>query len=890
MPKTSSRSHPSRLRRRPEEGRAPAPDFPWATSGGANAVPCTILHLEDDRLDAELIERTLAAHGMACRFQQVRTRPEYEAALQRKDFDLILADISLPSFDGWTALELARQACPEIPFIFLSGSKSHASTAQSMQRGAADYVSKKDLTSLGPSIGRVLQVMRERGRRRDAEEERDRFFSLSGDLLCVLGWDETFQRVNPSLERALGFARADLEGRPLLDLVHPDDVASTSACLSQVQSAQAPRHFENRLRRSDGSYVWLQWTATSHPERRVLYASARDVTERKMAEAEIQKLAAFPRLNPQAILEFSSTGTLTYFNDAALELARQSGAADPTALLPRDAANLVRHCLATQQSRLHCESELPGRTLSWSFYPIAPSQVVHAYGTDVTERRRSEERLREQAALLDKAQDAIVVRDLEHRILYWNQGAERLFGWTASEAAGRNSLELLSLEKGERFLEGLRCVLEHGEWSGELRHTTKSGTTVEVQTRWTLVRDAQGHPKSVLAFSTDITEKKQLEAQFLRAQRLESIGSLASGIAHDLNNILAPILMSVNLLQETLRDSPHERLLETLRTSVQRGADMVRQILSFTRGQATARATLQLRHLVSETARIASETFPRNIRIQTNVPKDLWPVLADTTQIHQVLMNLCVNARDAMPTGGTLTMAAENLILDSNTAPEAGRAHVVLTIADTGTGMDPDTLARIWDPFFTTKPPGQGTGLGLPTVLNIVRSHGGFIRTQSKPGQGTTFQVFLPAAEAGPPSPLPEPAAPIPVGRGEQILLIDDERAFQEITKLIFQKHGYRVLTANDGAEALAVFAQHRKEIDLVVTDMVMPFLDGPATIRALRSVEPGVLILATSGLSESEKPAGELAHTAFLLKPFTTEQLLGMVDQLLHSDARRAP
>jgi PAS domain S-box-containing protein len=730
----------------------------------------------------------------------------------------------------------------------------------------------------------------------DTGDVRDRFFELSPDLLCVAGLDGAFKRVNPSWEPALGFTAAKLQSSSLFDFVHPEDQALTTQALARLASDRRPILFEHRFRRRDGSYLWLQWNATPLPEQGLLYASARDVTDRRRAEQEIQKLAAFPRLNPHAVFEFAADGALSYFNDAALDVAQALGENHPARILPPDTAAIVKNCLALGQSRLHHETAFSGRTLSWSFFPIAVSQVVHCYASDVTERKHAEQRILEQAALLDKAQDAILVRDLEHRIIYWNKGAERIFGWSADEVMGKNCIELMSRKDGNLFVEALQAVLAGGEWSGELRQATKSGGEVIVESRWTLVRDTDGQPKSILALSTDITERKKLEAQFLRAQRLESIGTLASGIAHDLNNILAPIMMSVNLLQETLTDQRDARLLETLRASTQRGAEMVKQILSFTRGKDGARCLINLKHLISEVSKIVLETFPKKIQVKTSTAKDLWTVLADSTQLHQVLMNLCVNARDAMPDGGTLTIQAENVELGSVngivhnstiplTDPQTG-SYLVLTVADTGTGIAPEIMEKIWEPFFTLKPQGQGTGLGLSTVLNIVKAHHGFIRTESDLGKGTRFRIFLPAAESAAKAVAAENAVAPPAGHGENILVIDDERAFQEITKAIFNKYGYRVLTANDGTEAVALFAQHKDDIDLVMTDMVMPYLDGPATITALRRIDPHVRIVAASGLSENERLAHELPHTTFLLKPFTTEKLLATVHQALRPPA----
>jgi hypothetical protein len=699
---------------------------------------------------------------------------------------------------------------------------------------------------------------------------------------------------NPAAEKIFGYTRTEVVGRSLADLIIPPALRERhrrglQAYLETGEGHILGRRIETTAMRRDGSEfaVELAISRVAFDGEPHFTACLRDITERKLAEAEIQKLAAFPRLNPYAIFEFSGDGSLSYFNDAALDIAKALGHNHPSRMLPADAVAVVRNCLALGQSRLRYETRLGGRTLSWSFYPISASGVVHCYASDITERKRSEEQIREQAALLDKAQDAILVRDLEHRIVFWNKSAERIFGWTADEVIGRNSIGLVSKQDGAEFLEALKTVLAQGEWSGELRQVTKSGGEVIVQSRWTLVHDSQGQPKSILVLSTDITERKQLEAQFLRAQRLESIGTLASGIAHDLNNILAPIMMSVNLLQETIGNESNARLLETLRTSAQRGAEMVKQILSFTRGQDGARILINLKHLVSEVAKIARETFPKKVQIKSSTPKDLWPVLADATQIHQVLMNLCVNARDAMPDGGTMSIQVENLLLDPHSADVAGDgrpgAYLVLSVADTGTGIAPEIMEKIWAPFFTMKPPGQGTGLGLSTVASIVKAHHGFIRTESEMGKGTRFRIFLPAAQTGKVA-AQEPATAPPVGHGENILVIDDERAFQEITKAIFCKYGYRVLTANDGAEAVALFTRHRDDIDLVMTDMVMPFLDGPATIHALRRLDPNVRIITASGLSENEQLAHALTGTTFLLKPFTTEKLLTTVNQVLHA------
>ena len=368
--------------------------------------------------------------------------------------------------------------------------------------------------------------------------------------------------------------------------------------------------------------------------------------------------------------------------------------------------------------------------------------------SDITERKNIEEQLRAQARLLDLAHDAILVRDLDDGVTYWNESAERLYGWTMEEALGRNLGELLQ-QDAEKSAEIKQAVLRHDEWNGELTHITKDGEEVRVETRLTLVRDRQGNPKSILAINTDVTERKKLETQYLRAQRMESLGTLAGGIAHDLNNVLAPIMLAVKLIEVCPIESDRNRLLEMIRSSAQRGADLVRQVLSFCRGVEGRRIECQIAPLVKDLDHILRETLPKCIQVETDLAADLWPVMADPTQLHQVVLNLCVNARDAMPDGGTLAISVENIILDGRQTVLAGddkpSPHVVIVVQDTGTGIPAEIREKIFDPFFTTKELGKGTGLGLSTTLAIVKSHGGFINLYSDPGKGTVFKVYLPA-------------------------------------------------------------------------------------------------------------------------------------------------
>ncbi|MGV3659642.1 MAG: PAS domain S-box protein, partial [Prosthecobacter sp.] len=506
--------------------------------------------------------------------------------------------------------------------------------------------------------------------------------------------------------------------------------------------------------------------------------------------------------------------------------------------------------------------------------------------TDLTERKRTEEQLRQQAALLDKAQEAILVRDMNHQVLYWNKSAERVYGWPSEEACGRDVGRLLYRDHAD-FLDATAKTMQQGEWSGEIEQITRDGRTIIVEGHWSLVRDEQGRPKQILAINKDITERKKIEQQHLRSQRMESIGTLAGGIAHDLNNVLAPILLSIDLLKLNEKDTRRLGMLSTIEGSAKRGADMVRQVLSFARGVEGQQIEVQVAHIVNDIEKITNETFLKNIEVRNSTPRaGLWVVKGDPTQLHQVLLNLCVNARDAMQEGGVLTLAAENVMLDENyasmTKESKAGPHVRLQVQDTGTGMPPDVVERIFEPFYTTKDIGKGTGLGLSTSLAIIKSHGGFVRVQSEPGKGTQFEVYLPAQpqpSCMSPSASGGPAeqSELPHGNGQMVLLVDDEEPVRQITSQTLETFGYRVMVACDGVEATAIYAANQESIDIVLTDMMMPLMDGPAMIKVLKHINPELRVIGASGLNLNAMvtKATSAGVNHFIPKPYTAETLL---------------
>lgn len=735
--------------------------------------------LEDVSADAELVEQELRRFGFDLHFRRVETREEFVRELSKAAADIILADYTVPDFGALEALQLLREVQASIPLLLVTGSYSEEIAVKCMQEGAEDYVLKSSIQRLPVAVQRTLRKQQTERQHLAAEEALRRSeeqFRLitenTRDLICLLDLDGNLLYAAPSFSQVLGIPADSLLGSACGPLVHPDDGRAFKETLHESLFFRETRTAELRFRHSDGHWIPFE-TAVSHifneqgrPQRALLVS--RDTTDRKRAEREIRKLAAFPRFNPNPVLEFAADGSLTYFNDAAQEMARSLKKNHPQSILPLNTANVVRMCLASGQAKLQLTTNVAGRILSWSFFPVVNNRVVHCYAEDATERLN-------------------------------------------------------------------------------------------------------------------------LEAQLRQAQKMDSVGQLAAGVAHDFNNILtiiqghAGLLKGVPGLDTMLLDSAKQISL-----AAERAANLTRQLLMFSRKQIMQPQLLNMNDAIENLSKMLRALVGEPVELRRTLGEKLPPIYADPGMMEQIIVNLSVNARDAMPRGGVLTITTERVSLSPEQAtrhPDAREGEFVcLNVADTGHGMDGATLSHIFEPFFTTKEIGKGTGLGLATVYGIVKQHQGWIEVESAVGRGTAFRIFLPSPAHAISSEQLEKPKSVP-GGNETILVVEDESALRELVHEILEKRGYHVLEAANGVEAMRVWAENKDKVDLLLTDMMMPEgMSGRELAERILDERPGTRVIYSSGYSMDvfAEEADFCDSSNFLQKPYDPETLIRMVRESL--------
>jgi PAS domain S-box-containing protein len=544
-----------------------------------------------------------------------------------------------------------------------------------------------------------------------------------------------------------------------------------------------------------------------------------------------------------------------------------------------------------------------GRRLPVEFvsniYQEGDQEIIQCNVRDISARKTMEAELilsAERFKLAARAvNDVIWDWNLVEGSIWWSDNFTSIFGYGAAE----NKLDRAFWESRihpedlSRVVDGIHEAIRNGaeSWEAEYRFRSSDGKFASVQDNGFIIRDEVGYGVRMVGGIRDVTDSKKAEEQTARAQRMESIGTLAGGIAHDLNNVLTPVMMSIELLRFDPKNDPSRKaILDTIQVSCRRGADLVRQVLNFARGIDGQRVEIQMTQLIEELKAMITESFPRNITIATHVANDLWPVTGDPTQIQQVLLNLAVNARDAMGKGGTLTISSSNIDIGPNSVGGGKYAHVgrqvLLQISDTGAGITANNRGHIFEPFFTTKKIGEGTGFGLAIVHTIVTSHGGFVTVDSDEGRGTTFNIYLPADPAVSTVLSPPPSeSGAPRGSGELILVVDDEVAICDMSRRSLESFGYKVITASNGKEAVEIYSKKAREIALVLTDMMMPVMDGSAAIEVMKQINPSVKIIAVSGVNIPAEIRDSVSE--YLPKPYTAVELVSLVDKILRSTGR---
>jgi two-component system, cell cycle sensor histidine kinase and response regulator CckA len=740
-----------------------------------------ILLVEDVESDAVLVEHELRRARLDIDLRRVETSGDFLREITEWRPDIILADYSLPQFTALDALQLLKEQQSDVPLVLVTGSTSEEIAVQCIQDGAEDYILKSSLKRLPAAVQRSLKKHLAEGNRRETEqalrrsEEQYRLITENTrDLICLLDLDFNFLYASPSYELVLGRPVKDLIGTRCADLVHHDDARLLKETFDEALFFREGRNVELRFRHANDSWATFESAASvifdemGKPQRALLVS--RDTSDRKRAEKEIRKLAAFPRFNPNPVLEFTADGSLTYFNDAALEMARSLKKNHPQSILPLNTATIVKMCLSTGQNKLRLDTNINGRILSWSFFPVMANQVVHCYAEDVTDRLN-------------------------------------------------------------------------------------------------------------------------LEAQLRQAQKMESVGQLAAGVAHDFNNILTIIQGHAGLLSSDPKlDADLGESTRQIAVAAERAANLTRQLLMFSRKQLMQPQLLNLNDVINNVSTMLQALSGAQVTLHRQTSDDLPPICADAGMMEQILVNLSVNARDAMPRGGTLRINTQFAQIDQEYAdrhPESRMGNFIcLSVGDSGHGMDSSTLNRIFEPFFTTKEIGKGTGLGLATVYGIVKQHHGWVEVESQVGQGTTFKVFLPIATKAAPTNLGLKPKDVP-GGDETILVVEDEPALRELVQEILEKKGYRVLEASTGVQALKLWEQHKHDIDLLLTDIMMPEgISGRELAERVLLDRANLKIIYSSGYSLDAVNTGSAMTEGmnFLQKPYDPETLAQMVRNCLNN------
>jgi PAS domain S-box-containing protein len=903
----------------------------------------SLLVVEDDDVDQAAFRRFVKSKELPWTYVMAGSIKEGHQRLKEQAFDLVLTDFNLP--DG-NAFELFDDVGDQL-VILMTGAGDENVAVRALKSGFSDYLVKRmDRSHLSELVLRIEIAQRLRQTRFDLRESEARMrdlFDSTDNLIQTISPDGLILFVNPAWCRALGYAQSEAVGLKIFNLIHESSRAHCGAIFERLMQGEEQNEIELTLVAKDGRRVVVKGRmGVRRIDGRIVSTRSffRDITAQRAQDLQVKLLqTCLARVDDIVMITEAEPLELPgprilYVNEAFERMTGYTPAEalgkTPRMLTGPDTDRTEARRVSTALRKWETVTTTlinyrKGGTKFWNEMTITP--VADAYGwfthwvaieRDVTTRKSAEEELLRlkvdlenrfqkrsvelvaSEALLQQLAGAIddvfwLSDPSKKRMHYVSPAYERIWGKTCQSLLESPQAWIEAAHADDREAVRKSALLDQltGKYDIEYRIVRPDGEVRWIRDRAFVVKDADGNAANIAGVASDITQSKLMQQQVLRSQRVDSIGTLAGGVAHDLNNALAPMLMANELLRAAYPNAT--KYVQMIEASANRCTAMVRQLLVFARGSEGTKADVDPNRVLAELAAIVESTFPKGIQFVLRVPPDLATLSADPTQLHQVLLNLCVNARDAMESGGLLELEAENIEIDSSYASSFSDAkpgkYVTIRVKDSGCGIPPDIVAKIFDPFFTTKPPNKGTGLGLSTVAGILRGHGGFIRVDSTPGKGSLFAVYFPVADvalqAEPNRRAPFNSAPPPgkyQGHGEGILVVDDEPMMREIATEVLTALGFSVTVAIDGADALMKVEEKRDVLKLVITDLHMPRLDGLGLARVLRRMAPELKILVTSGEMETHAVADfeSLGVTHFLMKPFNQLELVNALQELI--------
>jgi PAS domain S-box-containing protein len=887
----------------------------------------SLLILEDSPADAELMVRQLSEDGLAARWRLVDNRKAFLEALEEKT-DVILADWSLQGFSGLEALMLLKETGLDIPFIVVTESMGEEAAVETMRAGAYDLVLKERLVRLPASVRRAVEESRIRAEKERAEmalRERDRrfrdIFDSLQDALFILDPEGRVIEANETAYIGLSYSRAELLGMTTLEIDAEGNAEMVPQRLQRIRQ-EGSLIFETLHRRKDGSVfpVEVHCKVFEYEGSKAILSIARDISERRRLEQEIlegkhdlaylidsiEGMVYSCRNDENWTMTFVSHGCLALTGYKSNELLHNRVVAYNDLIHPDDRRyvwDTVQEAIGEKRPYL-LEYRIISKDGQTKWVWEKGRGVFDRHGdlvslegiiSDITDKKLAEAERERLFTAVEQAGEAIFITDRDGAIVYANPAFERITGYSGDEALGKNPRILKSGKQDKAFYKALWDTITGGRtWKGRLINRRKDGTLYTEDATISPVLDRSGRVMNYLAVKRDITAQLELEERFNQAQKMESIGRLAGGVAHDFNNMLGVIIGHAELALEDPAISPSlASALKEILKAADRSANLTRQLLGFARKQTISPKVIDLNETVEGMLKMLRRIIGENISLAWRPSSGLWPVKMDSSQVDQILANLCVNARDAIGSGGSISIATANHSFDeafcrSNKGFSPGD-YVGLAVSDDGCGMDKSTMEKIFEPFFTTKAVGEGTGLGLATVYGIVRQNNGFIRVESQPGEGATFEIYIPRHEGKKAEEIEEKAIEPQGGTGGTVLVVEDDPSLLLLISKVLKTAGYKVLEAPSPEQALGLAGSHREPIDLLVSDVVMPGMDGKALAERILEKRPRMKVLFLSGY-----PADFIAGqgwlddgTAFLSKPFTPRALAAKVRELLKTDGK---